>query len=90
MRPETGEWLAPMVTAASDSAIDVPALLRRASMPAAEADDCCLDQLTRAAPAGARVAGIDWVRFGQLLRDELGWEDSYPACPDLPELRHLA
>jgi len=27
------------------------------------------------------AAGIDWIRFGQLLRHELGWDETYPAYP---------
>ncbi|EFG75186.1 hypothetical protein HMPREF0591_4864 [Mycobacterium parascrofulaceum ATCC BAA-614] len=90
MRPETDEWLAPLIAAANHSAIDVPAVVLRASMSAAEADDPAVDRLARTAPAGARLSGIDWVRFGQLQRHELGWETTYPACPGFPERRHLA
>ncbi len=29
------------------------------------------------------------MRFGQLLRHELGWDDKYPAYPDFPEARDV-
>jgi hypothetical protein len=87
MRTETSEWLAPMAEAAARTDIDPHTLLQQASMPAAEADDPFLDQLARNTPPGATAHGIDWVRFGQLLRHELGWDDTYPAFPNFPELR---
>ncbi len=31
--------------------------------------------------ASMELAEVNWVRFGQLLRDELGWDDTYPARP---------
>jgi hypothetical protein len=30
---------------------------------------------------GDEHAGIDWIRFGQLIRERLGWND-YPLVPD--------
>lgn len=87
MRDETAEWLNPMMEAAEATDIDAITLMHQASMPAAEADDPFLDQLARNAPLGLPVHATDWVRFGQLLRHELGWDDTYPALPDFAELR---
>ncbi|MEU4287810.1 hypothetical protein AB0E63_06275 [Kribbella sp. NPDC026596] len=86
MRDETDKWLRPMVEAAEIREIDIMSLMSAATMPAAEADDPWLDKLQSYAPSGA-LRGIAWVRFGQLLRHELGWDDTYPAFPDYPEIR---
>jgi hypothetical protein len=59
---------------------EVRRLMREASMPAREADNEFLDALVQTAPENAGLRGIDWIRFGQLLRDELGWE-KYPEVP---------
>lgn len=60
------------------------ALLQQAMMPAAEMVDDIpwLDWLVENVPG---VGAIDWIRFGELLRHELGWDDTYPAYPDFPE-----
>ena len=34
------------------------------------------------APPGSRTSAVDWIRFGQLLREHLGWEH-YPELPEL-------
>ncbi|MGP4054168.1 hypothetical protein ACTWP6_04985 [Mycobacterium sp. 4D054] len=90
MRTETGAWLDPMIEAAAATGIDSAALMRQASMPAAEAGVPFLDDLARHTPPGAVARGIDWIHFGHLLRHELGWDDTYPALPDFPELRETA
>ena len=86
MREETGEWLDPMLTEANARGIDTRPLMRQASMPVAESDNQFLEELATVVPA---VKGIDWVRFGQLLRHELGWCETYPPHPDFPELRDV-
>jgi hypothetical protein len=88
MRPETEEWLGPMFEAAAARDIDILPLMTAASMPAAEADTPIGDWLAKRFPAaseGPVMRAVDWVRFGQLLRHELGWDDTYPAYPDFPE-----
>jgi hypothetical protein len=84
MPDHTSAWLRPMLEAASTLPPDEhQALLDRASMPAAEADDMELDTLTREyLPPEATVHGIDWIRFGKLLRERLG-----RAAADLGYLR---
>ena len=75
MRHETSEWLDPMMTAAEFRGdIDISALLRQASRPAAEAPSVAW--LASYTPAQA----IDWIGFGELLRERLGWDD-YPPQP---------
>jgi hypothetical protein len=79
VRDETAAWLGPMLEAADQRDIHVP--IERATMPAAETDSPAVQWIAGYMPPGARVSGIDWIRFGQLLRDELGWAD----YPDEPE-----
>ena len=90
MREETANWLNPMREEADKRGINIEALFRSASMPAAEAAEPWLDALAEHyAVPGVQWRGIDWVRFGQLLRHELGWDDTYPAYPDFPEARDV-
>lgn len=85
MREETDAWLAPMMEAADQVTPErMRQLMSAATMPAAETDSPTVEQLAR---HSEHVRGIDWVRFGQLLRHELGWDDTYPAFPDFPESR---
>ena len=91
MRNETGDWLAPMFEAANERPdIDTAALMQQSTMPAAENVAPMNPILNRIADTmpGA-VKAIDWVRFGELLRHELGWDDTYPAMPDFPETRDM-
>jgi hypothetical protein len=60
--------------------IDTLPLMMQATASAAEAD---------AAHPGVDHGAIDWIRFGELLRHLLGWDDSYPAYPDFPEARDV-
>jgi len=70
--------------------INIGAMMQSATMPAAEADSPSLSWLSRLAPApDATMRALDWVRFGQLLRAELGWDDTYPDLPDFPEARNV-
>jgi hypothetical protein len=67
-------WLEPMFAAAEDRpGIDLWDLIRAAAVPvfARAPDPGDFPDLT---------AVVDWVRFGRLLREALGW-DSYPAAP---------
>jgi hypothetical protein len=85
MRESTAKWLNPMLEAASAQHIDTGSLMFQASMPAAEAVD--RDHPARAwerhlaedYPVQSRA--VDWIRFGELLREQLGWAD-YPEWPD--------
>jgi hypothetical protein len=86
MREETANWLEPMIVEADRQGIDIKPLMYPASMPAAEADNPFLDSLADVVP-GIEHRAMDWVRFGQLLRHEIGWDDTYPAYPDFPEAR---
>lgn len=88
MREETSDWLEPMLTEAEARGISTSDLMTQATMPAVEADSPTLDHLAGYMPEGATMRALDWVRFGQLLRSRLGWDDTYPAYPDFPEARN--
>ena len=81
MRESTAQWLNPMLDASRERGIDTTSLMAQASMPAAEAVDLPWSQFLQEALPDARHSAIDWIRFGELLRDELGW-DNYPQWPE--------
>lgn len=79
MMDSTGRWLAPMMAAVGEGAdIDIQALMNLTTTVTK------LDKPRawwRPPPAGDEEEwSLDWVRFGQLLRDALGWDD-YPDEP---------
>lgn len=88
MKPETASWLDPMMKTLEDRPeIDIHRLFKAASMPASESCDPIAELVTRVsdefngqAPTGL---AINWVMFGQLLRQELRWDD-YPEWPEGP------
>ena len=80
MRESTSAWLEPMLLEAELREVDVAPLMHQATMPGAEADSTAVSAIASYAPEGARVRGVDWIRFGALLRDALGWKD-YPEFP---------
>lgn len=84
MREATSEWLSPMLDAAGPD-VDIKGLMRQASMHAAEADTPATDWMAANPVPGVVPRGIDWIRFGQLLRTEIGWNKTYPAYPDTPK-----
>jgi len=73
VRESTSRWLEPMLLEADLREVDVGALMSRATVPAAKAASYM--------PEGAAARAIDWIRFGRLLREKLGWED-YPGFPE--------
>ena len=82
MRETTSAWLGPMLTEAEARGLDTQRLMQQASMPAAEVEwpSPAQQRIASLAPPGARMMAVDWIRFGELLRGALGWED-YPAGP---------
>jgi hypothetical protein len=80
MRDDTAAWLDPMLTEAVKSLTynDSLELMIRAQMPAAEADEPWLNWMAKNTPG---VRGIDWIRYGQLLRERLGWHH-HPLIPN--------
>jgi hypothetical protein len=93
VREETNRWLQPLLIAAEQRGVDLVALRTAATMPAAEPANPAIRflggyaELLGGLPADPIVSEVDWVRFGQLLRHELGMDDTYPAFPDFPEAR---
>lgn len=85
MRDTTAEWLGPMLEAALDRPdINAFTLTMRALMPMREAPDSWLRSFVLSAvpsDSGATPMAVDWIRFGQILRHELGWSDWYPEVP---------
>lgn len=92
MREQTGAWLSPLMEEAGRRGIDTLAFIRQSAMLAAEADPApSVDRAARLAGElpGARALAVDWIRLGQLLCHELGWDDTYPSHPDFPEIRDV-
>lgn len=87
MRKETDEWLSLLVEAARERGIDTDAL-RDQAFPQADAShhDLFVKRIWES-DSEVRSVELDGVRYGQLLIQALGWENSYPAVPDFPELR---
>lgn len=87
MREETAVWLNPMLEEAGTRSVDTTSLLMQASMPAQEVDWTALGKFDPAVLApdgehhGIQHRGVDWIRFGQLLREEIGWS-WYPEWPE--------
>jgi hypothetical protein len=92
---EITAWLEPLFEAAESTDIDLWAIVQQATVPLAEGSELrCSGSLTEhssdvEAPLGewpdlpvaeVRLA-VDWVKMGQLLRRQLGWDDSYPEQP---------
>lgn len=80
MRDETAAWLNPMLDEARARRVDTHSLLMRASMPAVESDSLMANWMARNVPPGASSRALDWIRFGQILREELEWS-WYPEEP---------
>jgi len=72
---ETERWLSPMLVALLVSKEGGAAFARfMESLMIAAVVEAMFDDV----PVGSR--GLDWIRLGQLVRAELGW-DHYPAVP---------
>jgi hypothetical protein len=78
VRDDTAEWLEPLLKEANSQGIDTNELMGQAMMPFAEST---LPADNLANVFGGKAGAIDWVQFGCLLRDRLGWEDTYPGPP---------
>lgn len=75
MTIETERWLSPMLVALLVSKEGGAAFARfMESLMIAAVVEAMFDDV----PVGSR--GLDWIRLGQLVRAELGW-DHYPAFP---------
>jgi hypothetical protein len=81
---EVTAWLEPLFEAAEHTHIDLWAIVQQATVPVTQAPDpehrSDVAALPREWP-DLPAAAVDWVKMGQLLRHELGWDESYPAEP---------
>jgi hypothetical protein len=94
MTPEVERWLTPMLDALLMDKRGGEAFARFMETAIAAASDTGLALTPAAEPAsaaalaemfgppGRRIGTVDWIRLGQLIRDELAWHD-YPATPPL-------
>ncbi|MEO5842043.1 MAG: hypothetical protein ABIQ73_27510 [Acidimicrobiales bacterium] len=86
MKEATSRWLKPLqdaVRAADPSGDTYERLFRAALMPGVEAEQTLGVREAEAWAVEipeAKHWAIDWIRFGQILREELGWDD-YPLAP---------
>lgn len=93
MKASTAVWLRPIFEALAHDEPDALAdLIMQASTPAAEAAESAIGALAAARPAlraeqwamvmgGLEGRAVDWVRFGQLAMERLGWKEHYPSEP---------
>jgi hypothetical protein len=81
VKHKTERWLEPLLVAALNAGADTNKIIRQATMHRAEAMSPNPDWMTGVAPEGVKVRAIDWIRFGSLLREHLGWTD-YPEVPE--------
>jgi hypothetical protein len=84
VRHDTAQWLKPMLIALQErgdlTPKDYKATMRRATMPADEADSAQVAWAASHMPTSAQTMVTDWIRYAQLLREELGW-NWYPGEP---------
>jgi hypothetical protein len=82
---EIEQWLAPMLVALLDHLDGPDSFAHFFESAVAEAsvdvpsDHVLAEMFGDRVPRG-RIKGIDWIRIGHLMRDQLGWEH-YPAFP---------
>jgi hypothetical protein len=79
MKESTSKWLKPLETAADKAGLDTVEFFQKAKVPAS--DSLLSKWVTEGDVPGVEMAGIDWIRYGQLIRDALGWND-YPKVPE--------
>ena len=83
---EVTAWLEPLFEAAEHTHIDLWAIVQQATVLLAEVSDPEHGSDVEAGLGGWPDVpdlnmAVDWLKFGQLLRHELGWDDSYPERP---------
>ena len=83
MNEETGRWLQPLsdaLRAHDPTGKTAERLFDAATMPGAESDTTLDVVQSNELERGARHVAIDWIRYGQLIREELMMYD-YPEVP---------
>ncbi|BBZ37403.1 hypothetical protein [Mycobacterium conspicuum] len=92
---EITAWLEPLFAAAESTDIDLWAIVEQATLSVDEGSAlrCSEAKTEHGSDVKARMGDwpdlpdaevrlvVDWVRFGQILCHELGWDDSYPRHP---------
>ncbi len=75
-------WLKPLFIAAEHTDIDVWQLMHQATKPLTKVPEPDLAERLGGWPDVPDLTlAVDWVKFGQLLRHELGWDATYPERP---------
>jgi len=83
MKVSTSAWLAPMETAAKERNLDLAAIMAEATIPLSETGLSPRLAGVMESMEGARTGAIDWVKYGQLVREALG--SAWRQYPDPPE-----
>lgn len=65
MKDDLRGWLAPLMSEAQEQGINLSVELLIATKP----------------PEGRLSGPMNWVLYGQLIIERLGWEDTYPDSP---------
>lgn len=82
MREETANWLQPMLEEGGKRGIElIVETTSNPPLPTTDSED--VEPLY--GPGRRPVAmtpAIDWIRYGQRLRHELGWDSTYPENPE--------
>lgn len=65
MKDDLRGWLAPLMSEARDRGMNLSVELLTANKP----------------PKGRLSGAMNWVLYGQLIIERLGWEDTYPDSP---------
>ena len=83
MQTDINSWLDPLFDAAiTRPGIDLWAVMEEATLPLPQAAASTVAERLGGWPEVAYLMLlVDWLKFGQLLRHELGWDNSYPEHP---------
>jgi hypothetical protein len=81
----TQRWLQPLMEEAARRGVGgdkIALMVMKAAFSTAEPDGHAVVAINPTNPdADAKLESLDYLRFGQLLRHELGWDDTYPDRP---------
>ncbi len=81
MKVSTSAWLAPIETAAKERDLDLAAIMAEATIPLSETGLSPRLAGVLESVEDASADTIDWIKYGQLIREALGWID-YPEPPE--------
>jgi hypothetical protein len=81
----TQTWLQPLFEEAARRGFTgdkIALMVMKGAFSTAEPDNRGVEALnTQMRDPDAKLEVMDWVRVGEILRHELGWDDIYPAHP---------